>query len=464
MMRLVVPSVAAVAALMLTGCEGTHTRTVTQTRTITRTQTDTQTATTSRQDLPRGQHLPPYVRRDPADFPKMASHLAFNFDDGRTLAHFALNVVRGCNPAAADKSIQLNPKQVNFIVPGTTVSPPLSPQCGAEDKFAITYGGGYWAATSPIVSPYRGVGKIRAFKDDDVARYNDGTRAFSDQSWVLNMFSSGNDNATAEWAARLKANWTLADLNGTRNKHPGIQGVWGDNFLWFNGETWQKSPNGSSFGDLDGRAWDNGLVRNFEKLRLLLGPSMLLGGNGAPWACSGEVAYAGDIPNGDCTAADAGMWEDAGADIYSATGWDIRIEQFSKWIKAGARFGHAKYGIMVEFGTCGAGNLGHPLTATDERVGLAMATIGGIHLLAIHDCDWGTTVVPGGQFSIPAMGDNAAFRRGWLGQPRSDPMRIGLGKWKRSFSGGIVYANLTKQPWNIEGVTVPADDALFVKA
>jgi hypothetical protein len=393
----------------------------------------------------------------------MASHLAFNFSSGRTLARFALNVVRGCNPAAADQSFALNPKQVNFIVPGTSVSPPVPAKCGNEDGFAVTYGNGYWTDSSAIVSPYAGIGTIRPFKGEDVARYKDGARAFSEHALVLNMFSSGNDDATAEWAARLKAHWTLADLNGAQSKHPGVQGVWGDNFLWFNAETWQKSPGGSSFGELDGRAWDDGLVRNFHKLRALLGPNILLGGNGAPWACSGEVNYAGDIPNGDCSTADAGMWESTSTDIYSADGWDARIPQFDNWIKAGASQGRAKYGVMVEYGTGGTGNLGRPLTATDERLGLAMATIGGIHLWAVHDADWGTTVVPGGQFSIPAMGDNATYPRGWLGQPTSDPIRVARGKWKRSFGGGRVYANLTDATWSADGVSIPARDALFAR-
>jgi hypothetical protein len=92
-----------------------------------------------------------------------------------------------------------------------------------------------------------------------------------------------------------------------------------------------------------------------------------------------------------------------------------------------------------------------------------MATIGGIHLWAVHDGDWDTTVVPGGQFGIPEMGDNAAYARGWLGQPTSDPTRIAFGKWKRSFSGGSVYANLTDAAWRTDGVSVPPRNALFVK-
>jgi hypothetical protein len=93
-----------------------------------------------------------------------------------------------------------------------------------------------------------------------------------------------------------------------------------------------------------------------------------------------------------------------------------------------------------------------------------MATIGGIDLWAVHDCDWESTVVPGGQFSIPEMGDSLEYPRGWLGRPTSDPIRVDLGKWKRAFTGGRVYANLTDVSWNVGGVSVPAHDASFVKS
>jgi hypothetical protein len=438
-----------VATLLLGGCGGTG--------------RDTERPTSPPTPATPPGGLAPYVTKDPAHFPKMASHLAFDFGDGSTNAHFALNIVRGCNPSVADRSFRLNPKQVNLIVPGTSISSASPSECGAEDGFAVTYGSGYWNDSSAIVSPYPGIGTIRPFRTDDIARYKDDSRAFSDDSPVLNMFSSGNDDATAEWAARLKAHWTLADLGGAQRKHPGVQGVWGDNFLWFNGLSGQKSAGGSSFGDLDGRAWDDGLVRNSQQLRALLGPDMLLGGNGAPWACSGEVDYAGDIPDGECTAADVGMWEDTSSDIYSASGWDARIPQFDKWIKARLTTGRARYGVMVEYGTRGTGNLGHPLTTTDERLGLAMATIGGIHLWAVHDGNWSTTVVPGGQFSIPEMGDNPAYPRGWLGQPTSEPVRVSLGRWKRTFSGGSVYANVADTTWRTDRVSVPPRNALFVK-
>jgi hypothetical protein len=439
------------AALLVVGCSTT-------TKRSTSTQSETVTTPTKAPATP----LPDYLRRDPAAFPKLASHLAFNFGDGSTNAHFALNVVRGCNPAVADRSIRLNPRQVNFIVPGTTV-PAKASVCGDEDGLAVTYGNGYWNDSSVVQSPYPGIGTIRPFDDGDIAHFKDGERALSDADWVLNMFSSGRRSSTAEWAARLRAHWTLADLGGSLNKHPGVQGVWGDNFLWWNRNFDQAASAGGS--PLSGTAtqWNDGLIRNQRKLRALLGPDFLLGGNGAGWACSGYVPADDSFPGAACTAADAAMWEDAGGSVYDAASWDRYIPYFEGWIKAGRDERRQKYGIMAEFGTCGVGNLGHPLTSTDERLALAMATIGGIDLWAVHDCDWESTVVPGGQFSIPEMGDSPGNPRGWLGQPTSDPVRVDLGKWKRTFTGGAVYANLTDASWNVGGVTVAPHDARFLK-
>jgi hypothetical protein len=394
----------------------------------------------------------------------MASHLAFTFGSGQENASLALNIVRGCNPSVADKSFARNPKQVNFVVPGSPRRGRGAPGCGAEHGFAVTYGSGYWTHSSRIRSPYPGIGTIRPFSPSkDFAHYTDGALALSRSDWILNMFSSGMRNSTAEWAARLKAHWTLANLGDRLTKHPGVQGVWGDNFVWWNDRFENaRSPGGKRLKGTAAR-WDDGLVRNYRELRRLLGPNFLLGGNGAGWACSGLTPYYGTIPNGGCSAADAAMWEQAGGSIYSAAGWDSYIRYFDGWIKAGAAEGRQKYGIMVVYGTCGGGNLGHPLTATDERLGLAMATIGGIDLWAVHDCDWGTTVVPGGQFSIPEMGDDPTYPRGWLGQPTSDPIRVALGEWKRTFTGGSVYANLTNATWQVDNVSVPARNALFVK-
>lgn len=447
-----------VAALVLlaflsTGCSG-------QTNESTATRSETLTTPGANP----GTRLAPYLKRDPAGFPKLASHLAFNFGDGSTNAHFALNVVRGCNPTVADRSIRLNPKQVNFIVPGTTV-PAKASVCGDEDGLAVTYGNGYWNDSSVIRSPYPGIGTIRAFNGDkDIAHYEDGARGFSGHDWVLNMFSSGSRDSTAEWAARLKAHWTLADLGGSLKRHPGIQGVWGDNFLWWNRNFENaNSPDGSPLAGTAAQ-WNDGLVRNHSTLRALLGPDFLLGGNGAGWACSGYTPYVGSFRDDRCTAADAAMWEDAGGVVYDAAAWDRYIPYFDDWIEAGRAVGRQKYGIMAQFGTCGVGNLGHPLSPTDERLGLAMATIGGIDLWAVRDCDWDSTVVPGGQFSIPEMGDSPGYPRGWLGQPTSGPARVDLGKWKRTFTGGTVYANLTGETWNDGRVSVPARDALFGKS
>ena len=62
------------------------------------------------------------------------------------------------------------------------------------------------------------------------------------------------------------------------------------------------------------------------------------------------------------------------------------------------------------------------------------------------------------------MGDGPGHARGWLGQPTSRPTRVDLGKWKRSFTGGTVYANLTGETWKDGRASVPARDAQFVKS
>ncbi len=195
---------------------------------------------------------------------------------------------------------------------------------------------------------------------------------------------------------------------------------------------------------MTGRQWDDGAIRNQTELRALLGPDVLLGANGLGSACGFGNVYEGSVAGADCTAGDVTAWEGYGSPfyMYDPANFDSAITQFGRWMNARPG-GRAKYGFITEYGTCGTNNLGHPLTAKDERMGLALATIGGVDLWAVHDCDWGTTVVPGGQFSIPEMGDNATYPRGWLGQPTSDPTRIASGQWKRTFTGGVVYANAT---------------------
>ena len=41
------------------------------------------------------------------------------------------------------------------------------------------------------------------------------------------------------------------------------------------------------------------------------------------------------------------------------------------------------------------------------------------------------------------MGDSAAYPRGWLGLPTGAPIKVASGEWKRTFTGGTVYANAT---------------------
>jgi hypothetical protein len=43
-------------------------------------------------------------------------------------------------------------------------------------------------------------------------------------------------------------------------------------------------------------------------------------------------------------------------------------------------------------------------------------------------------------------------------------VKVESGRWKRTFSGGTVYANATSGAWSVDGHTVPAQDGLFVKS
>jgi hypothetical protein len=289
---------------------------------------------------------------------------------------------------------------------------------------------------------------------------------YSEKNWVLNMSSFGTNDSTAEWTARVSSHWTLADLGGTNWKanHPGVHGMWRDNFVWYGPYFKANRSPGGAPPSMTGQQWDDGAIRNFAKLRTILGQELLLGANGIGNACGFGDVYEGSVPGAECRLADATMWEGYGGATYThnPANFDRAIDQFERWMNVHPK-DRAKYAILTEYGTCGTNNLGHPLTAQDQRIGLALATIGGIDLWAVHDCGWETTVVPGGQFSIPEMGDNATYPRGWLGQPTSDPLKIASGQWKRKFTGGIVYANATDATWTIDGFSVPARDARFVK-
>jgi hypothetical protein len=439
-------------AVSVTGCEGSEGN-----------REERIQATTATQPRPSRRGLP--THQDPADFPKMASHLAFNFGDGSTNSRFALNVVRGCNPSVAEKSYALNPKQVNFIVVGMTRPP--SPACGAEWGFAVTYGTGFQHHDRALVSPYPGVGTIRPFDEApcrDVACYEDGTPMYTDTAWVLNMASSGERDSTAEWAARLRAHWYLTNVGGYPSEHRGVHGIWGDNFTWYSPYFKEHRSSGGAEPAASGEEWDDGAVRHQKQLRELLGPDVVLGANGLGSTCSFGSTYEGSVEGVECTLGDATMWEGYGGPLYleEAERFDDAIEQFRRWMDA--RFERrAKYGIIAQYGTCGTNNHGHPLTAKDKRMGLALATIGGVALWAVQDCNWSTTVVPGGQYSIPEMGENAMYPRGWLGQPTDPPSKAASGQWKRTFTGGIVYANATAATWKVDGVSVSAHDAVFVR-
>ena len=108
---------------------------------------------------------PPPPGTDTTPFPRMASLLSFDFDNGVNTQHFQINVIYGCNPGMADKSFALNPKQVNLIVPTIPSRQTGSPQAELwryQYRFRVSYGS-YATLTSPIVSPYPGIGTIRAY-------------------------------------------------------------------------------------------------------------------------------------------------------------------------------------------------------------------------------------------------------------------------------------------------------------
>ena len=156
-------------------------------------------------------HLPPPPQgsSDTIAFPRIAQYNSFSFGNGSTQAHFQLNVFLGCNPAVADRSYALNPKQVNLIIPTILVSPDglaAGPNCGAAGTgFAVSYGA-YASITSAIASPYPGIGTIRAWSGaacplGDYACFMDGTR-YAPES--LNFASADS----AEWAAKVRAHST----------------------------------------------------------------------------------------------------------------------------------------------------------------------------------------------------------------------------------------------------------------
>jgi hypothetical protein len=421
---------------------------------------------------PCGLPPPPPQGSGPNDtipFPRISQYNAFNFGDGSTPAHFQLNVFQGCYPVVADKSYALNPQQINFIIPTIPVSPngvTPGPNCGAPGTgFAVSYGA-YESITTPIVSPYAGIGTIRAWSGaacplGDYACFADGTRMNPE---FLNFASPDS----AIWGAKVRAHFYQKDLS--TGSHPGVHGIWGDNFVWWGSYLKDKRSAGGSAPLGPGQAWDDGAVASVSKLYSLL-PQALLGANGAGLDCGFGNVYVGSVPGKDCTGAgDTALWEGRGGYRYvhvPAT-FDLVIAQFQRWMNTPADDGHPKRGMLNVFGINGLNALGHVLTPQDQRLELAYACIGGLYVLIINGDGAGTTAIPGtpagSNFAIPEMGDSAAYPRGWLGLPTGSPVKVESGRWKRTFSGGTVYANATSGAWSADGHTVPAQDGLFVKS
>ena len=378
-----------------------------------------------------------------------------------------MNVIYGCNPVVADRSYVLNPKQVNFIIPTTSVSPDgvsPGPNCGGFNGFAVSYGA-YDSITSPITSPYPGVGTIRPWFGascplGDYACFSDGTRITPE---LLNFASAD----TAEWAAKVRAHFYEKDLS--TGSHPGVHGIWGDNFAWW-GPYFNKMRSSGGAAPLGpAQAWDDGSIQNVTKLHSLLG-NALLAANGAGLACGFGDVYVGSVAGKECTGAgDTALWEGYGGyvTVHDPARFDSAIGQFKRWLSTPAGDGHPKRGMMNVYGLTGQNALGHVLTAQDQRLELAFACIGGVYAWLINGDGWGTTAIPGtpagSNFAIPEMGDSAAYPRGWLGLPTGAPIKVASGEWKRTFTGGTVYANATASPWTIDGHTIPAQDGLFVR-
>lgn len=412
---------------------------------------------------------PPSGVSDTIPFPRIGQYNSFNFGDGSTQAHFQLNVVLGCNPGVADKSYALNPKQVNFIIATIPVSPDgvrVGPNCGAAGTgFAVSYGA-YDSITTPIVSPYPGIGTIRAWSGvacplGDYACFMDGTR-------IAPEFVNFASTDSADWAAKVRAHFYEKDLS--TGSHPGVHGIWGDNFSWWSPYFKARRSAGGSAPLGPGQAWDDGAIENVTKLHSLLS-SALLGANGAGSACGFGNVYVGSVPGKACTGAgDTTLWEGYGGYYYvhDPAAFDSAIVQFQRWLSTSADDGHPKRGMLNVFGLSHLNALGHVLTPQDQRLELAYACIGGLYAWIVNGEGWGTTAIPGtpagSNFAIPEMGDSAAYPRGWLGLPTGAAVKVAPGEWKRTFSGGTVYANATAGDWAVARHIVPAHDGLFVKS
>jgi hypothetical protein len=429
--------------------------------------TETQTVTVTQPPPPP----PPPPAGDPIAFPRNAEYLSFDFDNGANTQHFQMNVMRGCNPGNADKSFALNPKQVNFVVPGKLISSDgVAPATGcptAGTDFAVSFGG-YDSLTSPIVSPYPGIGTIRAFDgaacpNGDYSCFTDNTRITAGGQ-VLDFTSTD----TADWGAKVRAHFYQEQLK--TGSHPGVMGIFGDYFIWsrpyFDA---MRSAGGAAPAGSD-QARDDGAIENATKLSQLL-PGKLMGANGAGSACGFGDTYQGSVAGAECSSVgDTTMFENYIANnvLTDPARFDSDEAQIVRWLSTPANDGNPKRAIITG---CGLGPcsspLGHVYSAREQRESLALADLTGAYLWVVNGNGWNTSAIPGtasgANFAIPEMGDTAAFPRGWLGQPAGSAQKFASGQWKRVFSGGIVYANATMSAWSIDGRTVPARDGLFVR-
>jgi len=411
---------------------------------------------------------PPPPGADGIAFPRSAQYISFSYN-ADAMSHFQLNVGRGCNPGALDDSYAANPHQVNFIIPGKLISPDgraTAPGCGTGGTdFATSYGG-YSTLSSAIASPYPGIGSIRAYDNSacpggDEACFTDNARMPQNLDW--------SNNATPDWAAKVRAHFYQAQL--ATGAHPGISGVFGDNFVWWAPYFKNLKSAGGAGPEGTGTAWDDGSVENITKLHELI-PDALIGSNGGGISCAFGNTYVGSVAGKECSGAgDTALWEGYGGDLYTKTPsrMDSAVAGFQSWLTTPADDGHPKRCVVNVYGTFnGSNKLGRVPTVQDQRRILAYATVSGCYLWVVNGDNWTKSAIPGtasgDNFAIPEMGDTAAYPRGWLGLPTDDPVKVASGEWKRSFSGGTVYVNATTSAWNIDGHTVPAQDGLFVKS
>ena len=388
---------------------------------------------TRRQTLPCSAPVPPPPpsttpprSNDTIAFPRIAQYDSFNWD-GQIASHFQLNGFQGCNPHTADVSYGLNPNQVNFIIPTNTISPDgvaAGPNCGGFDTgFAVSYGA-YHLLTSSISSPYPGIGTIRPYDASpclggDEACFTDGARMPENLDW--------SNGSTPDWAAEVRAHFYQQDLS--TGSHPGIQGIWGDNFVWYSPYFQDlRSPGGAPPKGTP-QAWDDGSIENVTKLHALV-PNALLAANGSGIACGFGDVYHGSVAGKECTGAgDTGMWEGYGGDYYThnPAHFDAAIAEFQRWLTTPADDGHPKRGVMNVYGTAGLNNLGRVLTAQDQRLELAFACIGGVYAWLVNGDDWGTTAIPGtpagSNFAIPRWATARPIHAAGSACPRAHPSR-----------------------------------------